>query len=223
MSNFFFSHNVFKSFMMLMCLNEYLWSKELNAGLKPWILCIFPLDYLSFFRKKVMIFFFYSFTRQAIVPFPAPLFSLHEPTNCGLCVPWYTQRLSTATTILQDFFLFLFIYRCYRLLIWGRKLVTGDSAKIEDESTELSNPQPWVFKSRALPMSYRGCLFYKTLHSEQYILDCIYFPAKINVPMKKKPKLISRVNSHAKCNWPTHSSHLDALIRSIFLYDTMSR
>ena len=31
-SNFFFSHNVFKSCMLLMCLNEYLWSK----GLRWW-------------------------------------------------------------------------------------------------------------------------------------------------------------------------------------------
>ena len=31
MSNFSFSHNVFKSCLLLMCQNEYLWSKGLNA------------------------------------------------------------------------------------------------------------------------------------------------------------------------------------------------
>ena len=49
-SNFFFSHNVFKSCLLLMCQNEYLWSKGLksivekgeNAGKQPFFFC-FPI------------------------------------------------------------------------------------------------------------------------------------------------------------------------------------
>ena len=46
MSNFFFSHNVIKSCLLLMGQNEYLWSKGLTAYLK------------SFEAEKHHLFFF---------------------------------------------------------------------------------------------------------------------------------------------------------------------
>ena len=55
-SNFFFSHNVFKSCLLLMLQNEYLWSKGLKIGmgfksLKSWFINVYFRDITEFIFK----------------------------------------------------------------------------------------------------------------------------------------------------------------------------